>query len=248
MGRLDGRAALITGSTRGLGLAMARAFTREGAVVGVCARDGAAAAKVARELGSLGKEGTGFALDVTDPAQVEAVVGALVSAQGGRLYILVNNAGTTRDTLLLRMTDQVFDEVIRTNLYGTFYCTRAAIKPMIKHRWGRVVNIGSVVGLMGNPGQANYAASKGAIYAFTKSIAKEVASRNITVNAISPGFVLTALTETMTEKAREGIMGQIPLGRFGTPEEIAGAAVFLASDDGAYVTGQVIQVDGGLYM
>ena len=193
-------------------------------------------------------DGLGWSLDVANKDQVEEVVGKFADANGGKLDILINNAGTTRDTLLLRMTDQVWDEVIRTNLYGTFHCTRAALKPMIKARWGRIINIGSVVGLMGNPGQANNAASKGAIYAFTKSVAKEVASRNVTVNAISPGFVLTALTETMTEQARDGIMMQIPLGRFGSPEEIAGAALFLASDDGAYVTGQVIRVDGGLAM
>ena len=247
MGRLEGKVALVTGSTRGIGLAAAKACAREGALVGVCARDGKAAEAAARELGQVGKEGIPFALDVSSHADVDRVVDAFL-AQAGRLDILVNNAGITRDTLLLRMTDAQWDEVIRINLNGTFYCTRAALRPMLKQHGGRIINMTSVSAVMGNPGQGNYAASKGGVIAFTKTVAKEVASRHITVNAIAPGFITTGLTDAMTDKAREGIMEYIPLGRFGAPEDIAGAVVFLASDEASYMTGQVIQIDGGLAM
>lgn len=247
-GRLEGKIALITGSTRGIGLAAAKAFAREGALVGVCARDGKAAEESARELKKYGKEGIPFALDVSSHADVDRVFEAFLVRTGGRLDVLMNNAGITRDTLLLRMTDAQWDEVMRINLNGTFYCTKAALRPMAKQHSGRIINLTSVSAIMGNPGQGNYAAAKGGIIAFTKSVAKEVSSRNITVNAIAPGFIKTVLTDAMTEKAREGIMDHIPLGRFGEPEDIAGAAVFLASDEAAYVTGQILQIDGGLAM
>jgi len=247
-GRLDGKIAFITGSTRGIGLACAQAFAREGALVGVSARDGKAAEATAKDLKAFGREGVPFALNVADHADVDRVFGAFLASTGGRLDILVNNAGITRDTLLLRMTDAQWDEVIRINLNGTFYCTKAALRPMIKQRAGRIINMTSVSAIMGNPGQGNYAASKGGVIAFTKTVAKEVASRRITVNAIAPGFIKTVLTDAMTDKAREGIMDYIPLGRFGEPGDIAGATVFLASDEASYITGQVIQIDGGLAM
>lgn len=247
-GRLDGKIAFITGSTRGIGLACAQAFAREGALVGVSARDGKAAEITARELKAFGREGVPFALNVADHADVDRVFGSFLESTAGRLDILVNNAGITRDTLLLRMTDAQWDEVIRINLNGTFYCTKAALRPMIKQHAGRIINMTSVSAIMGNPGQGNYAASKGGVIAFTKTVAKEMASRRITVNAIAPGFIKTVLTDAMTDKAREGIMDYIPLGRFGEPGDIAGATVFLASDEASYITGQVIQIDGGLAM
>lgn len=248
MARLEGKCALVTGSTRGIGFAGAQALAREGALVGVCSRDGEAARKAAKALGRSGQEGIPYTLDVCNHGQVDEVIQDFAARNGGRLDILVNNAGMTRDTLLLRMSDAQWDEVIKTNLSGTFYCTKAALRPMLKQRYGRIINVASVSAIMGNPGQANYAAAKGGVIAFTKTVAKEVASRNITVNAVAPGFIKTALTDAMTEKARTGVLGAIPLGRFGEPEDIAGAIVYLATDEASYVTGQVIQIDGGLAM
>ncbi len=248
MKRLEGKTAFITGATRGIGLAAARAFAREGALVGVCARDGKAAETAAASLAEFGRAGIPYALDVSDHPACDRAIEDFTAKAGNRLDILVNNAGLTRDTLILRMSDAQWDEVIRTNLNGTFYCTKAALRPMLKQRYGRIINITSVSAIMGNPGQANYAASKGGVIAFTKTVAKELASRNITVNAVAPGFIKTVLTDAMTEAARDGIMGAIPLGRFGEPEDLAGPILFLASDEASYITGQVLQVDGGLAM
>jgi 3-oxoacyl-[acyl-carrier protein] reductase len=249
-GRLEGKTALVTGSTRGIGLATARAFAREGALVGVCSRKADEAAKAAAGLSEVGKAGVAYALDVSNRAEVDRVVEDFAARAGGRLDILVNNAGLTRDTLLVRMTDEQWDEVIRTNLNSVFYATRTAVKRMMRNRpaGGRIINVTSVSAIMGNPGQANYAASKGGIIAFTKTVAKEYAGRGITVNAIAPGFIRTALTDLMTEQAQATIMDNIPLGRFGEPDDIAGPILFLASDEASYVTGHVLQVDGGLAM
>jgi 3-oxoacyl-[acyl-carrier protein] reductase len=246
--RFEGKVVFITGGTRGIGLATARRFAREGALVGLCARDAAAAAEAAKSLGADGREGLGYGLDVGDRAQVERTLGEFVQAAGGRLDVLVNNAGLTRDGLILRMSDAQWAEVMRINLTGTFHCTKAALRVMIRQRAGRIVNVTSVSAIMGNPGQANYAASKGGIIAFTKTVAKEVASRRITVNAVAPGFIKTVLTDAMTPKARDAVREKIPLGRFGDPEDVAATILFLASDDAAYMTGQVVQVDGGLAM
>ncbi len=248
MARLKDKVALITGAARGIGFATAKAFTREGALVGVCDIMGDEAVKSAKELGKFGREGIPFTLDVTNREQCDEVIAQFLQQTGGKLDILVNNAGITRDTLLMRMTDAQWEEVLKINLYGTFYCTRAAIKPMIKNRYGRIINLSSVAGVMGNPGQANYSASKGAVISFTKTIAKELASRNITCNAIAPGFIKTHLTDIMAEQAREAILGMIPLKRFGVPEDIANAILYLASDEAAYVSGHILQVDGGLAM
>ena len=248
MGRLENRVALVTGGARGIGYAIAKLFAREGALVGICDMNEEAVQKAAKSLGEVGKEGVGFVMNVSDSKSVEDGMEKFISGQGGKLDILVNNAGITRDGLLIRMSDEQWDAVLKVNLNGTFYCTRAGVRPMMKARWGRVINLASVVGMTGNPGQANYSASKGAVIAFTKTVAKELATRNITCNALAPGFIATALTEAMTEKAKEAIMGQIPMERLGSAEDVAGAALFLASEEASYVTGQVIPVDGGMVM
>jgi len=247
MGRLEGKTALITGSARGIGFAMAKLFTREGALVAICDLNIEACRKSAAELDQFGRAGIPFEMDVSKRESVEKAVEEFIEKQG-KLDILVNNAGITGDSLLMRMSDKQWEDVLRINLYGTFYCTQAAIRSMIKARSGRIINIASVVGVMGNAGQANYAASKGGIIAFTKSVAREVASRSITANAIAPGFIKTALTEQMTEKARSAIVERIPMVRLGEVEDIAKVALFLASDDAGYMTGQVLVVDGGLVM
>jgi 3-oxoacyl-[acyl-carrier protein] reductase len=247
MGLLEGRVSLVTGASRGIGRAIATAFAAEGAHVVLAARDAAKLAEAVAEIQAKGGKAEALALDVSDRASVEAGVAQVVAAHG-RIDHLVNNAGVTRDNLLLRMKDEEWRQVLDTNLTGAFLCTQAVLKPMLKQRSGRIVTITSVVGLAGNAGQANYAASKAGVIGFTKSVAREVASRGITANAIAPGFIETDMTAAMSEKAREAVFAAIPLGRVGRPEDVAGAALFLVSDAAAYVTGQVLAVDGGFHM
>jgi 3-oxoacyl-[acyl-carrier protein] reductase len=239
---LTGKVAFVTGSTRGIGLAIARALHGAGAKVAIVGREQARAAAVAAELS---ERSAGFACDVADGAQVEAAIAAAESALGP-IDILVNNAGLTRDNILLRLTDADWDAVLDANLKGAFHTTRAVIKGMMKRRAGRIVNITSIVGLTGNKGQANYAASKAGLIGFTKSVAKEYASRGILVNCVAPGFIETDMTAALPDAARASLLEDIALGRLGRPEDVAGAVLFLASDLAAYVTGQVLVVDGGM--
>ena len=247
MGKLDGQGAFITGGARGIGFATAVMMTKEGATVGVADLDGDGAARAAKDLAQYGHEGVPFTIDVSKREQVDQAIDGF-REKTGRLDILVNNAGITRDGLLMRMTDEQWDLVLKIHLYGTFYGTRAAVKHMIKARTGRIISVASVVGVWGNAGQANYAAAKAGIIGFTRAVAKEVGSRNITVNAVAPGFIKTALTDQMNEEARNRIIENIRLGRLGVPEDVAGSILFLASPEASYITGQVIQMDGGLTM
>jgi len=246
-GRLDGKLALVTGASRGIGRAIAQALAAEGASVVLGARDEAKLQEVVAAITASGGKAEALALDVARAESVAAGFEKLLAAHG-RLDHLVNNAGITRDTLLLRMKPEQWSEVLDTNLTGAFLCTQAALRPMLKQRAGRIVNITSVVGLTGNAGQANYAASKAGLIGFTKAVAREVASRNITVNAVAPGFIETDMTAAMTDKAKESMAAAIPLGRVGSPQDVAGAVCFLVSDAAAYVTGQVLAVDGGFHM
>lgn len=241
---LSGRTALVTGSTRGIGRAIAETLAAAGARVAIVGRDQGKAAAVAAELG---RGAEGFACDVSDPASVTALVEAVEKAFGS-VDILVNNAGLTRDNLLMRIKDDDWDAVLDANLRGAFVAIRAASRGMMKRRWGRIINMASVVGLIGNKGQANYAASKAGLIGLTKSVAKEYASRNILANAIAPGFIETDMTAAMTPEARSTLSQQIPLERLGTPADIAGMVAFLASEHAAYITGQVIVIDGGMVM
>ncbi len=241
---LPGKVALVTGGTRGIGLEICQAFAAAGAKVALCARDGAKAEETAKQLGGGAR---GYACDVSIPAQVEAFAKA-VDKDFGQIDVLVNNAGFTKDTLLFLMTEADWDSVVDTNLKGTFLMTKYAARGMIKRRWGRVINITSVVGLNGNKGQSNYSASKAGIIGFTKSIAKELASRNVLVNAVAPGYIETELTKGISAEARQYFLDNIPLGRLGQGSNIASAVLFLASDLASYITGQVLVVDGGMVM
>jgi 3-oxoacyl-[acyl-carrier protein] reductase len=245
---VEGRVALVTGGGRGIGRAIAVRLAQEGARVAISYRSNDAAAEETAELvRKAGVECETFKGDVASPEEVEALMKGVGEAFGS-VEILVNNAGTTRDNILLRMKDAEFDEVLATNLKGTYLCTRAVLRGMVRARWGRLVSISSVVGLLGNAGQANYAASKAGIIGLTKSVAREVAGRGITANVVAPGYVETELTGVLPEKIKEQILDQVPVGRFGEPEEIAEVVAFLAGERAAYVTGQTIAVDGGIVM
>jgi 3-oxoacyl-[acyl-carrier protein] reductase len=241
------KVAAITGASRGIGRSIALFLAGEGAKVVASARNSAELEKLVAEIKEKGGEAIAVAGDVAVTADADRLVDAAVAAYG-RLDILVNNAGITRDGLLLRMKDEDWDAVLNVNLKGAFLCTRAAAKVMSKQRYGRIINISSVVGEMGNAGQANYCASKAGLLGLTKSVARELARRNVTVNAVTPGFIVTDMTEALPEKTREELASQIPLGRLGNAEDIAHAVLFLASDGAGYVTGQVLGVNGGMYM
>ena len=246
--RLSGKVALVTGSARGIGRAIALAFCAEGATVVVSdVGSDAGARETLAALDAAGGKGSVEMFDVSDAAQVEAGVKNILALHG-RIDVLVNNAGITRDNLLLRMSEEEFDAVVRVNLKGTYLLTKTVTRHMMKQRYGRVINISSVVGMMGNAGQSNYAAAKAGIIGFTKATARELAARNITVNAIAPGFIRTAMTAGLPEAVQKGFLSQIPLGRFAEPAEVAELALFLASDASSYITGQVIGINGGMYM
>jgi 3-oxoacyl-[acyl-carrier protein] reductase len=244
---VSGKVVLVTGASRGIGRAIAEALAAAGAAVVLGARDEAKLAEAVDAIVSAGGRASAVPLDVCHRESVEAALAAVLQRHG-RIDGLVNNAGITRDNLLLRMKAEEWEAVLATNLTGVYHCTQAALRPMLKQRSGRIVNVTSVVGITGNAGQANYAASKAGVIGFTKSIAREVASRAITVNAVAPGFIDTEMTAAMTDKAKDAVASSIPMGRVGKPEDVAGAALFLLSDAAAYVTGQVLGVDGGFHM
>ena len=247
MPELAGKVALVTGGSRGIGRAVAARLAADGARVVITARDEARVRETAKELSAGVGQVEALPMDVSDREAVEAGFGRLFEREK-QLHILVNNAGIAKDTLLLRMKPEQWDSVMATNVNSLYYCCQAALRPMIRQRYGRIVNMSSVVGLTGNAGQTNYATSKAAVLGFTKSLAREVASRNITVNAVAPGYVSTDMTETLSDQLKKELTASIPLGRIGQPEDVASCVAFLVSDGAGYLTGQVLQVNGGLCM
>ena len=246
MSRLAGKRALVTGASRGIGRAVALRLAAEGASVALNYRAGREDAEsAAAEIASAGGSAVVLPGDVSVAAEAEALVTGAAEALGG-LDILVNNAGVTRDNLLMRLSEEDWDAALNTNLKGAFLCSKAAVRPMLRQRFGRIVNMSSVVALTGNPGQANYTAAKAGLIGFTRTVAREVASRGITVNALAPGFIETQMIESIPDDLRGQILERIPLGKFGSPEDVAGCVAFLCSGDGAYITGQTISIDGGL--
>ncbi|MET3698018.1 3-oxoacyl-[acyl-carrier-protein] reductase [Bacillus oleivorans] len=246
--RLKGKAALVTGASRGIGRAIAIELAKEGANVAVnFAGSEAKAHAVVDEIKALGVQAFAIQGDVANTEDVQRIITETMN-QFGTIDILVNNAGITRDNLLMRMKEEEWDSVINTNLKGVFLCTKAVTRPMMKQRSGRIINISSIVGVSGNPGQANYVAAKAGVIGLTKTAAKELASRGITVNAVAPGFITTDMTEELSDELKAEMLKQIPLGKLGNPEDIAKTVLFLASDDSAYMTGQTLHVDGGMVM
>jgi len=243
----DSKVAIITGASRGIGLAIARALGEAGYNLAICATSEASVGGAAEKLSDLGVEVLPRVVNVADGEAVQAFVQE-VAKHFGRLDVLVNNAGITRDNLSMRMKADEWQSVIDTNLSSVFYASQAALKPMMRAKGGRIINISSVVASMGNPGQMNYCASKGGIDAMTRSLAREVGSRNITVNAIAPGFIATDMTDELGDEAKAALASQVPLGRLGSPEDIASTVLFLAGEGGGYITGHVLHVNGGMYM
>jgi 3-oxoacyl-[acyl-carrier protein] reductase len=244
---LEGKVALITGGARGIGKEIAMLFARNGSNIAICDVNLEEAEKTAQEIRGLGRESLAFKADVTDSSQVQDMVDKILD-KFNKIDILINNAGITKDNLLLRMSEDDWDKVIAVNLKGTFVCTKLVSKVMLKQRFGKMVNLASIIGIIGNAGQANYAASKAGIIGLTKSVAKELASRSICVNAIAPGFIRTDMTSKLPEEIQKKMLSVIPLGRFGEAKDVADLALFLSSESSSYITGQVIQVDGGMVM
>ncbi|WP_442600979.1 3-oxoacyl-[acyl-carrier-protein] reductase [Paenibacillus sp. KN14-4R] len=245
---LTGKSVLVTGASRGIGRAIALQMAEAGADVAVnYAGNETAAAEVVQAIEAMGRKAIKIRANVASSAEVDAMIKEVIEAFG-KIDILVNNAGITRDNLIMRMKEAEFDEVINTNLKGVFNCIKSVTRPMMKQRYGRIINITSVVGVLGNAGQANYVAAKAGVIGLTKSAARELSSRGITVNAVAPGFIDTDMTDQLSEEIRTSMLGQIPLARFGQPDDIAKTVRFLASDDASYMTGQTLHVDGGMYM
>jgi 3-oxoacyl-[acyl-carrier protein] reductase len=244
---LQGKVAIVTGAAQGIGRAIAEALAHAGADIAVADLDPQRSADAVAMVEKIGRKALNVKVNVADANDTKAMAEHVIKTWG-KIDILVNNAGITRDALLLRMKEEDWNLVLQVNLNGTFNCTKAVLQPMTKQRYGRIVNIASIVGVMGNVGQANYAASKAAVIGLTKTVAREYASRNVTVNAVAPGFIDTAMTQGLPAEVKETLQKQIPLGRLGTPADIAAAVRFLVSDDAAYVTGQVLHVNGGMLM
>ena len=248
MGTLDNEIALVTGATRGIGKAVALALGKEGATVVGTATSENGSDSISNYLKENGLNGYGTVLDVTNSDAIDAVLKEMTEKTGGAPSILVNNAGITRDNLLMRMKEDEWDAIMETNLKPIYRLSKAVMRPMTKARKGRIISISSVVGAIGNAGQTNYAAAKAGVVGFTKSLARELAARNITVNAVAPGFIDTDMTRSLTDEQKAAVISQVPLARLGTPEDIAEAVLFLASDRGAYITGNTIHANGGMYM
>ena len=245
---LNGEIALVTGASRGIGRAIAQALAERGAAVAGTATTDAGAARIAAELAVDGRQVLGLRLDVKDPASIDAALEAVTAAFGAAPSILVNNAGITRDNLLMRMKDAEWDEIIATNLSAVYRLSKACLRPMMKARKGRIINIASVVAAAGNAGQTNYAAAKAGMIGFSKSLAREVGSRGITVNCVAPGFIDTDMTRELGDEQRKSLLTNIPLDRLGRPDEVASAVTFLASAEAGYITGETLHVNGGMYM